>query len=74
MGSRSDEMTVIVIPAREGVLPMPDSDSVQTSTLPSCSWCDWLPPKLWVCPRCLWSIETREAAPRCRVCGYQEGT
>jgi rubrerythrin len=34
----------------------------------------WLPPIRWRCLRCDTVILTREAGPRCPVCGYREGT
>jgi rubrerythrin len=35
---------------------------------------DWLPPRLWSCPQCSATILTREAGPRCPICGFREGT
>jgi hypothetical protein len=36
------------------------------------SWCDWLPPQPWICPSCGAEQLTREASPRCNVCGFHE--
>ena len=33
----------------------------------------WLPPRKWTCPRCLASLQTVLAGPRCVRCGYVEG-
>lgn len=35
---------------------------------------DWSVPLPWTCPRCLLTIWTREAGPRCLRCGTREGT
>lgn len=33
---------------------------------------DWVPPVLWICPKCGTGVKTSELQPRCRVCGYKE--
>jgi hypothetical protein len=35
---------------------------------------NWLPPVPWTCPRCLLTMLTREAGPRCPRCSFAEGT
>ena len=34
----------------------------------------WVPAQLWTCPGCVSTVLTREAAPRCRRCGFWQGT
>ena len=33
---------------------------------------DWCEPRPWSCPQCQAVTVTKDAAPRCAVCGYRE--
>ncbi len=33
---------------------------------------DWAEPEVWVCPRCMVTLVTKEGSPRCPRCGFKE--